>query len=48
MLSGKLRLIYEVLATAKKSAGVKSGEYGGSGMIMVLFLANNSRTSIDV
>ena len=32
----------------KMSTGAKSGEYGGWGMIMVLFLAKNSRTSIDV
>ena len=32
----------------KKSAGAKSGEYGDWGMITVLFLAENSRTSIDV
>ena len=32
----------------KKSAVAKSSEYGGWGMITVLFLAKNSRTSIDV
>ena len=32
----------------KKSAGLKSNEYGGWGMITVLFLAKNSRTSINV
>ena len=32
----------------KKSAEAKSGEYGGWGMITVLFLVKSSRTSIDV
>ena len=32
----------------KKSAGARSFEYDGWGMITVLFLAKNSRTSIDV
>ena len=32
----------------KKSAGSKSSEYGGSVMITILFLAKNSRTSIDM
>ena len=31
-----------------KSAGTKSSEYGGRGMIPVLFLAKNSRITIDV
>ena len=32
----------------KKSAGAKSGEYGGGGMIGVLFLDRKTRTIIDV
>ena len=31
----------------KKSAGAKSSEYGGWGMIMVLFLVKNLRPSIN-
>ncbi|KAG8307663.1 hypothetical protein J6590_016106 [Homalodisca vitripennis] len=31
-----------------KSQGVRSGEYGGCGIISVLFLAKKSRTSSDV
>ena len=32
----------------KKSTGAKPGEYGGWAMVTVLFLAKNSRTSIDM
>ena len=35
------------LRNRKKSQGTKSGEYGGSGLISVLFLAKKLRTSND-
>lgn len=37
-----------IFINRKMSHGVVSGEYGGSDIITVLFLANNSRTSNEV
>ena len=38
----------QMAASFNRSAGTKSGEYGGWGMFMVLFLPKNTPTSIDV
>ena len=44
----KTLCFHQCLGKRKKSAGSKFDEHGGWGIITVLFLAKNSRTSINV
>ena len=41
-------MVFFSFGNRKKSQGAKSGEYGGWGIITVLFLVKNSRTSSEV